>query len=277
MSMRWYDDFAAELAAVGIPGHEAADLVAASRAEAEAGGTAPGALYGPAVPYARALAAAARSQTPARSRSLPAGPSETVLRMSAVHVRRGRREVLRGVDLHVRRGETVAVVGANGSGKSTLLQVCAGLIPASAGQVHRSRRFGYVPQEDGLAGLLTVKEHLRLVGAARGLPAGKAVSTGLAIMSGLGWRADGRERVDRLSGGTRQKLNVALAQLDSPDLLLLDEPYQGFDATAYDDLWELIAAWCRSGAGVLVVTHHLHDLHLADRVVELPGPPEPAP
>ena len=195
-----------------------------------------------------------------------------MLRLTDVGARRGRRPVLGGVSLTVRRGEVVAVVGANGAGKSTLLQVCAGLLRASSGTVERTARFGYAPQLDALAPLLTVDEHLRLFGAVSGAGGARSISTGHRLLSRLGWTPEGSRTAGALSGGTQQKLNVALAQLDSPDLLLLDEPYQGFDALAYEDLWALISAWRDSGAGVLLVTHLLRDIDLVDRVVELPAP-----
>ena len=252
----WYRSLDAELRSRGLSPHEAERATADTRAEAEAAGLDPTTMFGPAVLYARELASALRDgvaplhepRDGAPGFHEPSGPSTppdprpVVLRLTDVGARRGRRPVLGGVSLTVRRGEVVAVVGANGAGKSTLLQVCAGLLRASSGTVERTARFGYAPQLDALAPLLTVDEHLRLFGAVSG------------------------------AGGTQQKLNVALAQLDSPDLLLLDEPYQGFDALAYEDLWALISAWRDSGAGVLLVTHLLRDIDLVDRVVELPAP-----
>ena len=204
-----------------------------------------------------------------------------VLRLTDVSARRGRRTVLSGINLTIHRGEVVAVVGANGAGKSTLLQLCAGLLRASGGSVERTPNFGYAPQLDSLAPLLTVDEHLRLFGAARGIRPhgirqGRSISTGHRLLTRLGWTARGDQTAGTLSGGTQQKLNVALAQLDAPDLLLLDEPYQGLDALAYEDLWALISAWRASGAGVLLVTHLLRDVDLVDRVVELPAPQEDA-
>jgi len=199
-----------------------------------------------------------------------------VLHLTDVSARRGRRTVLSGINLTVRQGEVVAVVGANGAGKSTLLQLCAGLLRASGGSIERTPNFGYAPQLDSLAPLLTVDEHLRLFGAARRIRQGRSVSTGHRLLTRLGWTARGDQTAGTLSGGTQQKLNVALAQLDAPDLLLLDEPYQGLDALAYEDLWALISAWRASGAGVLLVTHLLRDVDLVDRVVELPAPQENA-
>ena len=270
----WYRRFEAELAFHGLPTSEVERTAASTRAEAEAAGETPGDLYGPAVLYAREVASALRdyqADVPALTAAAP-----VVLRLTDVSVRRGRRTVLSGINLTIHRGEVVAVVGANGAGKSTLLQFCAGLLRASGGNIERTPNFGYAPQLDSLAPLLTVDEHLRLFGAARGMRRHRSVSTGHRLLTRLGWTARGDQTAGTLSGGTQQKLNVALAQLDAPDLLLLDEPYQGLDALAYEDLWALISAWRASGAGVLLVTHLLRDVDLVDRVVELPAPQEDA-
>ena len=270
----WYRGFEAELTTRGLPASEVVRMVASTRAEAEAAGVQPKDLYGPAVLYAREVASALRdyqADAPAPTMAAP-----VVLRLRGVSARRGRRTVLSGINLTIRRGEVVAVVGANGAGKSTLLQLCAGLLRASGGSIERTPNFGYAPQLDSLAPLLTVDEHLRLFGAARGIRQGRSVSTGHRLLTRLGWTARGDQTAGTLSGGTQQKLNVALAQLDAPDLLLLDEPYQGLDALAYEDLWALISAWRASGAGVLLVTHLLRDVDLVDRVVELPAPQEDA-
>jgi len=270
----WYRSFTVELASRGLPSSEVERTAASTRAEAEAAGVPPGDLYGPAVLYAREVASALRdyqADVPA-----PTAAAPVVLRLRDVSARRGRRTVLSGINLTIHRGEVVAVVGANGAGKSTLLQLCAGLLRASGGSIERTPNFGYAPQLDSLAPLLTVDEHLRLFGAARGIRQGRSVSTGHRLLTRLGWTARGDQTAGTLSGGTQQKLNVALAQLDAPDLLLLDEPYQGLDALAYEDLWALISAWRASGAGVLLVTHLLRDVDLVDRVVELPAPQEDA-
>ena len=295
----WYRSFEAELASHGPPTSEIERTAASTRAEAEAAGVAPGDLYGPAVLYAREVASALRdyqatAPDPASlssalhittdlgttdlstesAKTPPATP--VVLRLTDVSARRGRHTVLSDINLTIHRGEVVAVVGANGAGKSTLLQLCAGLLRATGGSIERTPNFGYAPQLDSLSPLLTVDEHLRLFGAARGIRQGRSVSTGHRLLTRLGWTARGDHTAGTLSGGTQQKLNVALAQLDAPDLLLLDEPYQGLDALAYEDLWALISAWRTSGAGVLLVTHLLRDVDLVDRVVELPAPQEDA-
>ena len=181
----------------------------------------------------------------------------------------GRRGALDGVDLEAQAGEAVAVVGENGAGKTTLLRICAGLLAADGGQVRRSGRVGYCPQQPGLVDLLTADEHLVLFGGALGLDRRTALSTGRAVLESLRFTAAGDTVARNLSGGTRQKLNLALALLGDPRILLLDEPYQGFDHGAYVDFWQHVDRWRREGRAVVIVTHLLAELDRVDRVVQL--------
>ncbi len=192
-----------------------------------------------------------------------------LLRAAGIDKRFGGRSVLRGVDLEVRAGECVALVGENGAGKTTLLRICAGLLRPDGGVVDRRAPIGYCPQEPGLFDLLTPVEHLVLFGTALGIGRGEARSTGGAVLDRLGMSADPAAVVRDLSGGTRQKLNLALALLGDPGILLLDEPYQGFDHGTYLNFWDLLADWRNEGKAVVIVTHLLAELSRVDRVVEL--------
>lgn len=179
-----------------------------------------------------------------------------------------RTPVLRGVDLTVERGESVAVVGENGSGKSTLLDICAGVKRADDGTVDRVGCVGYCPQVPGLIDLLTIDEHLRLVATAS--PDPKASITRMRhLLEILGLDPGLPSASADLSGGQRQKLNVALAVAADPTLLLLDEPYQGFDQGSYLDLWTLIDRWTGEGRAVVVITHLLAEQDRVDRVLTL--------
>lgn len=177
--------------------------------------------------------------------------------------------VLRGADLELRRGEVVGLVGENGSGKSTLMKILVGAMEADGGSVEVAGRIGYCPQEPLLYERLTCDEHLQLFGVAYGMHPDAAAAAGEALYGALGfgrWRA---AQVVELSGGTRAKLNLALALLPDPDLLLLDEPYAGFDWDTYLRFWELTAARRAAGRSVLVVSHFVTDQERFDRLVEL--------
>ncbi|HEX4777409.1 MAG TPA: ABC transporter ATP-binding protein [Acidimicrobiia bacterium] len=191
------------------------------------------------------------------------------LSVSGVTKRFGRRLVLDDVDLHVAAGEAVALIGENGAGKSTLLKICAGFLDPDVGTVTTSGRVGYCPQEPGLLDLLTADEHLVLFGRAQGLSRPDALAQGRQLLDELGFPVGRPAQTRRLSGGSRQKLNLALALLGARDVLLLDEPYQGFDHGTYVSFWHHVERWRDEGRAIVVVTHMLAELHRVDRVVEL--------
>ncbi len=199
----------------------------------------------------------------------PGASRPSALSVRGVSKRFRHRRVLESVDLDVRRGEAVALVGENGAGKTTLLRICAGLVRADAGVVTVDGSVGYCPQHATFLESLRVDEHLILFGRARGLGRHEARERGRALLVELDFKAGGRQPVRELSGGARQKLNVALALLGEPTLMLLDEPYQGFDRGSYMSFWDQINRWRDAGRGVLVVTHLLAELDRVDRIVGL--------
>jgi ABC-type multidrug transport system ATPase subunit len=192
----------------------------------------------------------------------------------------GRKTVLEDADLDLRPGEAVALVGENGAGKTTLLRICAGVLPPDSGAVRAAGRIGYCPQDPGVLDLLTADEHMMLLGRAAGLSRQAALREGRRNLEWFGFPARERTVAKDLSGGTRQKLNLALALLGDPEVLLLDEPYQGFDRGTYVNFWDHVDVWRSAGKAVLVVTHMLAELSRVDRIVELPvhgtGGREPA-
>jgi ABC-2 type transport system ATP-binding protein len=180
-----------------------------------------------------------------------------------------RRRVLAGVSFDVRRGDALAVVGENGSGKTTLLRICAGVLPADRGEVARGPRVAYCPQEMGLIEHLTAQEHVQYVGSGLGLERADLGARSNALWTWLRFPDNEAGSVRDLSGGTRQKLNLALALLAGSPLILLDEPYQGFDRGTYENFWDHVATWRRHGAAVVVVTHMLAELDRVTHVLEL--------
>lgn len=175
----------------------------------------------------------------------------------------GRRTVLRGVDLTVRAGTLVGVVGENGTGKSTFLKILSGELRPQRGSVRREGHFGYCPQDVVLNDALTVRQHLEFFRAAFALPDLRYAEETMEVLR-FSEYAD--QRAGLLSGGTRQKLNLTLALMRDPRLLLLDEPYQGFDWETYQRFWHLAAKLRDAGRAVLVVSHLAYD---AERLDEL--------
>lgn len=204
-----------------------------------------------------------------------------LLSAEGVHKAYGRHHVLRGADLSVNAGQLVGVVGENGAGKSTLLRILAGTLAADAGSVHLAGQLGYCPQQAVVSESLTVRQHLRYFAAAHRLP---NLDRGEELLDRLGYRQYQHQVVGALSGGTRQKLNLTLALLHDPDVLLLDEPYQGFDWETYLRFWDLVADLRARDKAVVVITHLVFEQGRFDLLADLidgrlieRGTPAPAP
>ena len=178
-------------------------------------------------------------------------------------------EVLRGASLHVSPGELVGLVGENGSGKSTLMQIVVGLLARDSGSLTRPARFGYCPQYPLLWEKLTVAEHFALFAQAYDLSPTAATGSRDALLEELRFARFGDRRVEELSGGTRQKLNLALALMHDPQLLLLDEPYSGFDWETYLHFWEMAERRRGEDMAILIVSHLLAERDRLTRIYEL--------
>ncbi len=177
--------------------------------------------------------------------------------------------VLKGADLEIGAGEVVGLVGENGSGKTTLMQIVVGLLKRDGGEVERAGRLGYCPQIPMVWDKLTVQEHFELFARAYGLDAADAHAAEVNLLDELRFDRYRDFRVEELSGGTRQKLNLALALMHEPQLLLLDEPYAGFDWETYLRFWEMAARRRDEAMGILIVSHLLSERDRLDRIYSL--------
>src|SRR3712207_2555902 len=134
--------------------------------------------------------------------------TEATLGARGVTKRFGAREALRGVSFDAQPGELPAVIGPNGSGKTTLLSILAGLLEPTEGELTRSPRdIGWVPQQTAVYGKLTVRENLELFARLEKVDDPRGVVERMLDQTGLGDRAD--EELGRLSGGNRQRVNIA--------------------------------------------------------------------
>ena len=175
---------------------------------------------------------------------------------------------LEPTDLTVVPGEVVALVGPNGAGKSTLLAILAGALPPDTGTVERADglKVGWMPQRPAHYGRLTARENLDLFARLEGEPDPDA-----AVERLLGQFELPTDRPSaNLSVGNRQRLNLAIALLGEPRVLLLDEPTASLDPQQRARLWERIAALAESGGATVLATQNVEDLErTSDRVVEL--------
>ena len=191
----------------------------------------------------------------------------------------GSRAALRDVSFSVEPGELAAVIGPNGAGKTTLLQIVAGVLAPDAGDVSvRPRDVGWVPQHTALYSKLSVAENLRLFARlesakrgqrrhgwrrpwsdgrpddGRGTPPDvEGTVARMLDQTALGDRAD--DPVGTLSGGNRQRVNIAIGLLAEPRVLLLDEPSAALDPRQRERLWTFITALAAGGTSVVYATH----------------------
>lgn len=187
----------------------------------------------------------------------------------------GRRVVLRDASFLIRKGEIAGIVGENGAGKTTLLKILIGLLTPNSGTVRIKGTVGYCPQEMLVFERLTVWENFQYFATAYGLDkADKRTAWHRKkddLLDRFRFRSYEDTLVSQLSGGTKQKLNLSLALLHSPELIILDEPYAAFDWETYLHFWEYAREMCNSGIIILVVSHFVYDRSCIDILYELKG------
>ncbi|ASJ02432.1 daunorubicin ABC transporter ATP-binding protein [Thermococcus profundus] len=182
----------------------------------------------------------------------------------------GNFQALKGIDLEVEEGETFALLGPNGAGKTTLIRILAEGLAYDSGAVKvfgeplskKTARFiGYVPQESLAYDLLTVEENLGFYADLYNVP-GERVGDLIGRL-----KLPPKKRAKELSGGFRRRLNLAVALLYEPKILILDEPSVGLDVPSRRELWDIIRGFRDEGKTVLLATHYMEEAEeLADRV-----------
>jgi ABC-2 type transport system ATP-binding protein len=202
--------------------------------------------------------------------------SEPAVELRGVQKRYGSVAAVAGVDLTIGRGEIVALLGPNGAGKTTTFELLLGLLHPSEGKVrvlgevpsaHVRLRLGTMMQSVGLPEQVTVTELLRLVGQAheRSLPVDE-------VLQRVALAGKERRRVTDLSGGERQRLQLGMAIIGAPEMLLLDEPTAAMDVASRRSFWKQTRAAADQGITVLFATHDLTEAQaVAGRIVVMAG------
>jgi ABC-2 type transport system ATP-binding protein len=198
-----------------------------------------------------------------------AAPALTV---QGIAKRFGDREALRAVSFSIAPGELLAVIGPNGAGKTTLLSILAGIQQPDGGSVAQpdgtAGRIGWVPQQTAVYSKLTVAQNLRLFARLERVADPQATVERMLAQTGLSERAD--DELGRLSGGNRQRVNIAVGLLADPPVLLLDEPSGALDPRQRERLWGFISALTERGTSVIFATHDIAEAERhADRVLVL--------
>lgn len=212
---------------------------------------------------------------------MTSGTSETtpLIHIRDFHMQFGEKKVIDGLSFDVARGETFGFLGSNGSGKTTTIRALLGIYRPTAGTLEINGRvfgedfgstLGYLPEERGLYKKESVLDVMTYFGRLKGLSKAEAQKFSRTYLDrvDLGDKAD--VRVDKLSGGQQQKIQLGVTIMNEPELLILDEPTKGFDPVNRRLLMDIIEERKVAGATVMMVTHQMEEVErLCDRIILL--------
>lgn len=177
----------------------------------------------------------------------------------------GKKQALSEVSFEARSGEPLGLLGRNGAGKTTAMRIIMGVFPPDSGEIlidgrplSRERAtFGYLPEERGLYRKLTVLEQMIYFGKLRGLSKASAKASAMELIERLGMNEYAQSRLETLSKGNQQKIQLGVALLGKPDVIILDEPFSGLDPVNAVQLKQVIAEQSERGALVIFSSHQM--------------------
>ncbi len=192
----------------------------------------------------------------------------------------GEFEAVKGVDVEVRKGEVFGFLGPNGAGKSSTMRMIAAVSPVSGGSLQIlgmdpatdgsaiRARLGVCPQEDTLDNELSVFENLVVYGRYFGMSRSAAAASADELLAFVQLTDKAKSKVEDLSGGMKRRLTIARSLINTPDLLLLDEPTTGLDPQARHQLWDRLFRLKQQGVTLVLTTHYMDEAEqLCDRLV----------
>jgi ABC-2 type transport system ATP-binding protein len=191
----------------------------------------------------------------------------------------GRTTVIRDLSFDIVRGETFGFLGSNGSGKTTTIRALLGIYQPTGGTLHidgrpfspeAGIRLGYLPEERGLYKKESVIDVMVYFGRLKGLPPEHARRWSREYLERVGIGDKEKVRLDKLSGGQQQKVQLGVTIMNDPELLILDEPTKGFDPVNRRLLMDIIDDQKTAGSTVMMITHQMEEVErLCDRVILL--------
>jgi ABC-2 type transport system ATP-binding protein len=197
-----------------------------------------------------------------------------MLQVSGIDAWYGDVQVLRELSLSVAAGEVLCMLGRNGAGKTTAMRIILGVLAPDAGAVRwrgqpmtddMRRRVGYMPEERGLYPKMRVRDQLEYFARLHGLSATDAADAAGYWIERLGVAERAGDRVEQLSLGNQQRVQLAAALVHNPEVLVLDEPFSGLDPVGVDVLAEVLADRAADGIPVIFSSHQLE---LVERLCE---------
>lgn len=205
--------------------------------------------------------------------------AETLLRIVDLHKRYGQITALDGVSFEVQAGELFGLLGPNGAGKTTLLSIVSCLLEPTAGEAfilgqkvstrdrELRRSIGIVPQELAVYGELNARENLTFFGSLYGLSGSRLVDRVEHVLAAVGLSDRAAQRVERFSGGMKRRLNLGVALIHEPRLLLLDEATAGVDPQSRNHIFEEVRRLAATGVGIVYTSHYIEEVQaLCSRV-----------
>lgn len=206
-------------------------------------------------------------------------PQKAVIEIKNFKMKFGDTTVIEDLNFEVMRGEVFGFLGSNGSGKTTTIRSLLGIYQPTSGKLHidgrpfsvdSGLRLGYLPEERGLYKKETVLDTMVYFGRLKGLPKSEAKEKSEKFLRRVKLDDKASTRLDKLSGGQQQKIQLGITILGDPELLILDEPTKGFDPVNRRLLMDIVEEHQRAGATVIFVTHQMEEVErLCDRIILL--------
>lgn len=191
----------------------------------------------------------------------------------------GKTKVINNLSFTVKRGETFGFLGSNGSGKTTTIRALLGIYPPTSGEllidgkpysVSGGIKLGYLPEERGLYKKESVIDVMIYFGQLKGMTHDEALKEAKKFLHRVKLEDKANVRLDKLSGGQQQKIQLGITVMNDPELLILDEPTKGFDPVNRRLLMDIIEEYQQKGATVVMITHQMEEVErLCDRIILL--------
>lgn len=204
---------------------------------------------------------------------------ENVVSVTNFSLRLGDKQIVKELNFEIKKGEVFAFLGANGSGKTSTIRSLLGIYEATGGTLlingqpytaERASLVGYLPEERGLYSRISAIDNLIYFGEMKGMTRADARKEGLAFLEQVGLADKANLKLKKLSGGQQQKIQLGVAILGDPDLLILDEPTKGLDPINRKLLLDIVDEHQKNGTAVIYVTHLMEEVErLADRLLIL--------